>query len=80
MKLKMQCRYSLFFILYPIGIGAEWWLMMNAARVASTTLAAVYYFCLCLYVPGEYHHFIPLPDHSTLVLFCKPRLTKQAPS
>lgn len=46
-------RYSLFFVLYPVGIGAEWWLMLSAARVSSATAAAVYYFCLLLYVPGE---------------------------
>lgn len=50
----MVTRYSLFFVLYPVGIGAEWWLMFSAARVSGTIAAAVYYFCLLLYVPGEY--------------------------
>ncbi|BCR85474.1 putative membrane protein [Aspergillus chevalieri] len=45
-------RYSLFFVLYPIGIGGEWFLMYNAARVADTTPSLIYYFCLGLYVPG----------------------------
>lgn len=46
-------RYSLFFVLYPVGIGAEWWLMLSAARVSTVSAAAVYYCCLLLYVPGE---------------------------
>lgn len=46
-------RYSLFFVLYPIGIGGEWFLMYSAARVADTTSSLIYYFCLGLYVPGK---------------------------
>ncbi|PLB40863.1 putative membrane protein [Aspergillus candidus] len=48
-------RYSLFVILYPIGIGGEWWLMFGAARAASTglLLECVWYFCLALYGPGS---------------------------
>ena len=46
-------RYSLFLVLYPVGIGGEWWLMFSAAQVASPVVAAVYYFCLVLYLPGE---------------------------
>lgn len=46
-------RYSLFYALYPVGIGCEWFLMYAAAREAGGTLAVVYYVCLALYVPGE---------------------------
>ena len=46
-------RYSLFFVLYPVGIGGEWFLMYGAARAADATPSAIYYFCLALYVPGE---------------------------
>ena len=46
-------RYSLFFVLYPVGIGGEWFLMYLAAQVADSTMSAVYYFCLALYLPGE---------------------------
>ncbi|KAG2412367.1 hypothetical protein HFD88_009924 [Aspergillus terreus] len=46
-------RYSLFAVLYPIGIGSEWWLMYRAARVTeSPVVAGVFYFCLALYAPG----------------------------
>ncbi|PLN80445.1 PTPLA-domain-containing protein [Aspergillus taichungensis] len=48
-------RYSLFVVLYPVGIGGEWWLMFGAARAASTgwLLEWVWYFCLALYGPGS---------------------------
>ncbi|KAF9889162.1 hypothetical protein FE257_007651 [Aspergillus nanangensis] len=46
-------RYSLFLVLYPIGIGSEWWLMYQAATVtASPVVAGIFYFCLALYAPG----------------------------
>ncbi|KAL5364040.1 tyrosine phosphatase-like protein [Aspergillus floccosus] len=46
-------RYSLFAVLYPIGIGSEWWLMYRAAAVTeSSVVAGVFYFCLALYAPG----------------------------
>lgn len=41
-------------MLYPIGIGSEWWLMYKAASVtASPVVAGIYYFCLALYAPGK---------------------------
>ncbi|KAL5002269.1 tyrosine phosphatase-like protein [Aspergillus recurvatus] len=47
-------RYSLFIVLYPIGITAEWWLMYSAAGVTSSSLVAgIFYFCLGLYAPGS---------------------------
>lgn len=49
-------RYSMFFVLYPVGIGAEWWLMYRAiesAGVMSSVLPPVFYFLLALYVPGK---------------------------
>ena len=46
-------RYSLFIILYPIGISSEWWLMYQATTVtANKAVAALFYFFLGLYVPG----------------------------
>ncbi|KAL2826981.1 tyrosine phosphatase-like protein [Aspergillus cavernicola] len=47
-------RYSLFIILYPIGIGSEWWLMYQATTVTeSPVVAGIFYFCLALYGPGS---------------------------
>ncbi|PWY72866.1 PTPLA-domain-containing protein [Aspergillus eucalypticola CBS 122712] len=47
-------RYSLFLILYPIGIGSEWWLMFRALRVTnSIPVQALYVFFLFLYGPGS---------------------------
>ncbi|KAE8323405.1 tyrosine phosphatase-like protein [Aspergillus sergii] len=46
-------RYSLFFILYPVGISSEWWLMYHAANATSSlVVAGIFYFFLVLYVPG----------------------------
>ncbi|KAL4892120.1 tyrosine phosphatase-like protein [Aspergillus ambiguus] len=46
-------RYSLFAVLYPIGIGSEWWLMFRAASVTDrSSVAGIFYFCLGLYAPG----------------------------
>jgi hypothetical protein len=50
-------RYSLFYVLYPIGIAAEWWLMYRAVGPVgevSPLLPPVFYFLLALYVPGEF--------------------------
>lgn len=48
-------RYSLFTVLYPIGIAAEWWLMYRAAVVASSwAVTGIFYFFLGLYAPGEF--------------------------
>ncbi|EAW21574.1 putative membrane protein [Aspergillus fischeri NRRL 181] len=48
-------RYSLFIVLYPVGIGSEWWLMYKAAAATVNPIgAAVFYFCLALYVPGAF--------------------------
>ncbi|PYH39037.1 putative membrane protein [Aspergillus neoniger CBS 115656] len=47
-------RYSLFLILYPIGIGSEWWLMFRALRVTnSIPVQALFVFFLFLYGPGS---------------------------
>lgn len=51
------CRYTMFIPLYPIGIGAEWWLMyLSIEHVGkiSPALAYFFYFLLALYVPGKY--------------------------
>lgn len=47
----------MFFPLYPIGIGAEWWLMYQSVGPVgdvSRVLAGVFYFLLALYVPGKH--------------------------
>jgi very-long-chain (3R)-3-hydroxyacyl-CoA dehydratase len=48
-------RYTMFYPLYPIGIGAEWWLMYKSIEPVgkvSPVLPPVFYFLLALYVPG----------------------------
>lgn len=51
---NMFCRYSLFIILYPIGIATEWWLMYRATTVTANLLVAgIFYFFLGLYAPGS---------------------------
>ncbi|EMF10515.1 PTPLA-domain-containing protein [Sphaerulina musiva SO2202] len=54
-------RYSMFYVLYPVGIGAEWWLMFRAVRPAgevSWVLGWVFWFLLGLYGPvGAYMMF-----------------------
>ncbi|KAL5380238.1 hypothetical protein PMIN02_010697 [Paraphaeosphaeria minitans] len=56
-KSLVWLRYNMFYPLYPIGIGAEWWLMYRSVgpvgRV-NATLPYVWYFLLALYVPGAY--------------------------
>ncbi|KAH9866587.1 hypothetical protein J1614_008278 [Plenodomus biglobosus] len=50
-------RYTMFYILYPIGIGAEWWLFYQAiepGRALSAAIPPVFYFLLVLYVPGSW--------------------------
>lgn len=47
-------RYSLFIILYPVGISSEWWMMYQATTVATNlAVTALFYFFLGLYVPGK---------------------------
>lgn len=49
-------RYTMFFPLYPIGIGAEWWLLYRAiqpSKEVSPFIPPVFWFCLMLYVPGK---------------------------
>lgn len=46
----------MFYVLYPIGIGAEWRLMYRSAEPAgriSGALPWLWYFLLGLYGPGE---------------------------
>ncbi|KAH9867976.1 hypothetical protein IAQ61_007282 [Plenodomus lingam] len=50
-------RYTMFYILYPIGIGAEWWLFYMAVepgRKINGLIPPVFYFLLALYGPGSY--------------------------
>lgn len=59
----------MFIVLYPIGIGSEWWLMYNATTVTTNwAVAGIFYFFLALYVPGKYQKifyawFAKLKDH-----------------
>ncbi|KAJ4986752.1 protein tyrosine phosphatase [Stagonosporopsis vannaccii] len=53
-------RYTMFYPLYPVGIGAEWWLMYKSigpVGEVSRVLPPVFYFLLALYVPGAYTMF-----------------------
>ena len=50
-------RYTMFYALYPIGIGAECWLLYRAiapGREISAAIPPIFYFCLMLYIPGKY--------------------------
>jgi very-long-chain (3R)-3-hydroxyacyl-CoA dehydratase len=41
-------------ILYPVGIGSEWWLMYNSTKfTGNIAVLGLFYFFLGLYVPGE---------------------------
>lgn len=47
----------MFYPLYPVGIGAEWWLMYRSVGLVGRINAAlpyVWYFLLALYVPGKW--------------------------
>jgi hypothetical protein len=51
-----KSRYTMFYPLYPIGIGAEWWLMYRSIEPVgkvSPVLPPVFYFLLALYAPGK---------------------------
>jgi very-long-chain (3R)-3-hydroxyacyl-CoA dehydratase len=46
----------MFYPLYPIGIGAEWWLLYRAIEPAGKVngvIPPIFYFCLMLYIPGK---------------------------
>ncbi|OAK97361.1 PTPLA-domain-containing protein [Phaeosphaeriaceae sp. SRC1lsM3a] len=50
-------RYTMFYPLYPIGIGAEWWLLYRAIEPAgriSAVIPPIFWFCLMLYIPGSW--------------------------
>ncbi|KAJ5748713.1 uncharacterized protein N7511_010409, partial [Penicillium nucicola] len=62
-------RYSLFIILYPIGISSEWWLMLQATRnTENMPLAALYAFFLGLYLPGSVMMYSYMLKQRTKVL------------
>jgi hypothetical protein len=47
----------MFYPLYPIGIGAEWWLLYRAIGPAgeiNRLIPSFFYFCLVLYIPGKW--------------------------
>jgi len=49
-------RYNLFFVLYPLGIGSETWLVYRAiphAAAVNPLLGYVLWAVLAIYVPGE---------------------------
>ncbi|KAF1971654.1 PTPLA-domain-containing protein [Bimuria novae-zelandiae CBS 107.79] len=56
-------RYSMFIVLYPVGIGAEWWLMYRSVEAVgrvsrvSRVGEGVWWFLLALYGPGAYTMF-----------------------
>lgn len=50
----MVDRYTMFYALYPIGIGAEWWIMYLASGEAEAVGKVVLWVCLGIYVPGEF--------------------------
>jgi very-long-chain (3R)-3-hydroxyacyl-CoA dehydratase len=55
-NLTTCARYTMFYPLYPIGIGAEWWLLYRAIEPAGKINAAIppfFWFCLMLYIPGK---------------------------
>jgi hypothetical protein len=55
--LRSDARYTMFYPLYPIGIGAEWWLMYRSVGpvgMVNGVLPYVWYFLLALYVPGKW--------------------------
>ncbi|OAG00762.1 tyrosine phosphatase-like protein [Paraphaeosphaeria sporulosa] len=59
-KYLVWLRYTMFYPLYPIGIGAEWWLMYRSVGPVGRVNAALpymWYFLLALYVPGAYTMF-----------------------
>ena len=46
----------MFYPLYPIGIGAEWWLLYRSIEPAgeiSSIIPPIFYFFLALYIPGK---------------------------
>ncbi|KAL6705490.1 hypothetical protein ACN47E_006755 [Coniothyrium glycines] len=56
-KMLTWLRYTMFFPLYPVGIGAEWWLLYRAirpGREVSWVIPPLFYFFLVLYIPGAY--------------------------
>lgn len=47
----------MFYPLYPIGIGAEWWLLYRSIEPAgeiSSVIPPIFYFFLVLYIPGKF--------------------------
>ena len=45
-------RYNTFFVLYPVGIASEMWLVFKASEVAGRTLQWGFLGVLLAYVPG----------------------------
>jgi hypothetical protein len=59
--------YTMFYPLYPIGIGAEWWLLYRAIAPGgkiSPVIPPIFYFCLLLYIPGMDCRQVNLPHES----------------
>jgi very-long-chain (3R)-3-hydroxyacyl-CoA dehydratase len=55
-KWLVWLRYSMFYPLYPVGIGSEWWLMYRCIEPLGKVSAVgppIFYFLLALYVPGK---------------------------
>lgn len=56
-------RYNTFYVLYPVGIASEMWLMFKASEVAEKTWQWGFLGVLLAYVPGL---------QSILYRFCRP--------
>ncbi|KAJ3086580.1 hypothetical protein HK102_012885 [Quaeritorhiza haematococci] len=53
----LWCRYTFFFVLYPLGAGSEWWLLTNAfdaARKLDERVYWAFYVMSWVYAPGFY--------------------------
>ncbi|KAF2450452.1 tyrosine phosphatase-like protein [Karstenula rhodostoma CBS 690.94] len=70
-KSLVWLRYTMFYPLYPVGIGAEWWLMYRSVvpvRKVNAALPYVWYFLLALYVPGAYTMFTYMVKQRTKII------------
>jgi hypothetical protein len=64
----MDGRYNGFFVLYPLGISSEVWLVYAALPFAKEWNVVYYYVliaALAIYVPGMFHFPSLIATHST---------------
>lgn len=50
-------RYNAFYVMYPLGIGSECWLIWLASGVAPAWYGWALWAILGAYVPGEFRQF-----------------------